>query len=82
MARLELSDAEEALFTEQLSNLLKHVEHMNRVDTTNVAPTCHVVTTQSIRQDKPHASLTQEKALSQAPEVEAGCFKVPQITEG
>lgn len=82
LARLELSPEEERLFTEQLGHILQHVESLSRVDTTGVAPTYHVVTSQTVREDKPRPSLPRAKALSQAPDVEAGCFRVPQITEG
>lgn len=82
LARLELSDAEQELMAEQLNKLIEHVQIMDRVNTEGVPPTYHMVSTQLIRADKPHTSLTQEKALSQAPDAEAGCFKVPKITEG
>jgi aspartyl-tRNA(Asn)/glutamyl-tRNA(Gln) amidotransferase subunit C len=83
LARLGLSEAEKEAFTEQLSRILEHVEMLNRLDTRDVPPTYHAVALQNVlREDKPHPSLDREKVLSQAPEAEAGCFKVPKITEG
>lgn len=83
LARLSLSEEEKGAFTEQLSRILEHVESLNRLDTTDVPPTYHAVALQNVlREDKPHTSLDREKVLAQAPEAEAGCFKVPKITEG
>ncbi len=83
LARLSLSDAETQAFTEQLSRILKHVESLNRLDTREVSPTYHAVALQNVlREDQPHQSLDRAKVLSQAPDAEAGCFKVPKITEG
>lgn len=83
LARLGLSEVETEAFTEQLSRILEHVESLNRLDTSNVLPTYNAVALQNVlREDKPHQSLDREKVLSQAPAAEAGCFKVPKITEG
>lgn len=83
LARLGLTEAEKDAFTEQLSRILEHVESMDRLNTDNVPPTYHAVALQNVlRPDKPHESLNREKVLSEAPEAEAGCFKVPKITEG
>lgn len=83
LARLGLSEAEKEAFTVQLSRILEHVESLNRLETGDVPPTYHAVALQNVlREDKPHQSLDREKVLSQAPDAEAGCFKVPKITEG
>lgn len=83
LARLELSDTEETLFTEQLNRLIEYVDEMSEVDTDGVSPMYHPLAgAQTFREDKPQASLPQEKVLSQAPDAEAGCFRVPKITEG
>lgn len=83
LARLGLSEEEKEAFTEQLSRILDHVESLNRLDTKDVPPTYHAVALQNVlREDKPHQSLNREKVLGQAPKAEAGCFKVPKITEG
>ncbi len=83
LARLGLSEEEKEAFTQQLSRILEHVEMLNKLDTRDVPPTYHAVALQNVlREDKPHQSLDREKVLSQAPEAENGCFKVPKITEG
>ncbi|MFZ5816042.1 MAG: Asp-tRNA(Asn)/Glu-tRNA(Gln) amidotransferase subunit GatC [Bacillota bacterium] len=83
LARLSLTEAEMETYTEQLSRILEHVESLNRLDTADVPPTYHAVALQNVlREDKPHVSLDRAKVLDQAPQTEAGCFKVPKITEG
>lgn len=83
LARLGLSAEEKEALTGQLSRILDHVAQLNRLNTSQVAPTFHVLPLQNIfRADEPHRSLPPEAALANAPEAEAGCFKVPKITEG
>ena len=83
LARLSLSEEEKAAFTVQLSRILEHVARMNQLDVAGVPPTYHVTPLQNVlRPDKPQPSLARETVLAQAPQAEAGCFKVPKITEG
>lgn len=83
LARLSLTEAEVESFTQQLSRILDHVEQLNQVQTQDVPPTYLAVSLQNVlREDKPHQSLERAKLLGQAPDSEAGCFKVPKITEG
>jgi len=83
LARLTLSEAEIEAFTPQMSRILEHVESLSKLDTSNVPPTYHAVQLQNVlREDEPQTSLDRETVLSQAPDSEAGCFKVPKITEG
>ncbi|HWR72611.1 MAG TPA: Asp-tRNA(Asn)/Glu-tRNA(Gln) amidotransferase subunit GatC [Nitrospirota bacterium] len=82
LARLELSEQESGKLTDQLSNILTYVEKLNELDTTGVEPTAHVLDIRNVmREDVPAASLTQERALANAPEKAAGHYKVPKIIE-
>ncbi len=82
LARLELSDQEKEMLTDQLSNILTYVEKLNELDTKNVAPTSHVLDiTNIMRDDAPGQSLPQDRALANAPEKAAGHYKVPRIIE-
>ena len=82
LARLELSDLEKEKLTDQLSNILTYVEKLNELDTRDVEPTSHVLDINNvIRDDRPGVSLSQEKALANAPEKAAGHYKVPRIIE-
>ena len=43
LARLELTEEEKELYTKQLGDVLKYVEQMNEVDTSNVKPMTQVI---------------------------------------
>jgi aspartyl-tRNA(Asn)/glutamyl-tRNA(Gln) amidotransferase subunit C len=82
LARLELSDQEEDKLTDQLSGILTYVEKLNELDTQGVAPTSHVLDINNVmRDDVVTESLTQERALANAPDKAAGHYKVPKIIE-
>ncbi len=82
LARLEITEAEKEAFTKQLSDILTYVEQLKTWDTRGVEPTATVLDqTNVFREDKVRACLPAEKALANAPESEAGFFKVPRILE-
>jgi aspartyl-tRNA(Asn)/glutamyl-tRNA(Gln) amidotransferase subunit C len=82
LARLELSEQEKEKLTDQLSNILTYVEKLNELDTAGVEPTAHVLDIENVmREDVAGESLTQEKALANAPEKSAGHYRVPKIIE-
>ena len=82
LARLELSEQEKEMFANQLSNILTYVEKLNELDATGVEPTSHVLDISNVmRDDVASESLTQERALANAPEKAAGHYKVPKIIE-
>jgi aspartyl-tRNA(Asn)/glutamyl-tRNA(Gln) amidotransferase subunit C len=82
LGRLELAEQEKTNLTDQLSNILTYVEKLNELDTKGVTPTSHVLDISNVmREDVPHESLSQDKALSNAPEKAAGHYKVPKIIE-
>ena len=80
LARLELNDAEKEKFTKQLGDVLKYVEQMNEVDTTNVKPMAHAFDIVNVmREDKVVSEIARDELLKNAPEEENGFFKVPKI---
>jgi len=80
LARLELTEAEKEKFTKQLGDVLKYVEQMNEVDTTNVKPMAHAFDIVNVmREDKVVNEVSREALLKNAPEEENGFFKVPKI---
>jgi aspartyl-tRNA(Asn)/glutamyl-tRNA(Gln) amidotransferase subunit C len=82
LARLAISEEEKVVFGKQLSSILTYVETLNRVDTTDVEPTSHVIPMQNVlREDSVRPSLSSEAALANAPDSDAGCFRVPKIIE-
>jgi aspartyl-tRNA(Asn)/glutamyl-tRNA(Gln) amidotransferase subunit C len=82
LARLELSEQEKEKLMDQLSNILTYVETLNSLDTKGVEPTSHVLDLNNVmRDDVAMPSLTQERALANAPDKAAGHYKVPKIIE-
>jgi aspartyl-tRNA(Asn)/glutamyl-tRNA(Gln) amidotransferase subunit C len=82
LARLEISDAERKLYTEQLGRILGHAEELNAVETQAVPPTMHVLPLKNVwREDAVAESLPREESLSNAPDKSRGCFRVPRIIE-
>ncbi len=82
LARLQLSDQARDTFTDQLSNILTYVEQLNEPDTKGVEPTSHVLDIKNVmRDDVPGESISQDRALANAPDKAAGHYRVPKIIE-
>jgi len=78
LARLRLSDEEVERMTEELSDILGHVDRISQMDLEGVEPTSHVVALENVlRADVPRPSLPREAALANAPEPVDGAFRVP-----
>jgi aspartyl-tRNA(Asn)/glutamyl-tRNA(Gln) amidotransferase subunit C len=78
LARLELRDDEIERFTEQLSAILEAVAKVSELDLTEVVPTAHPLDLVNVwSEDDPRPCLPVDEALANAPEREAGFFKVP-----
>jgi aspartyl-tRNA(Asn)/glutamyl-tRNA(Gln) amidotransferase subunit C len=82
LARLALSDAEKALYQEQLSAILEYAERLQAVDTSAIPPTATVLPLRSVmRADEPRDSMSREDVLANAPRAEAGCFRVQAVLD-
>ena len=80
LARLELTEEEKEKFAGQLGDVLKYVEQMNEVDTSNVVPMAHAVDFVNVmREDKVNYEQTKAELMKNAPDEEDGFFKVPKI---
>ncbi len=78
LARLELTEEEKEKFTRQLGDVLKYVDQMNEVDTSNVEPLSHPIEFVNVmRDDVIHYEQTKEQLMANAPDEENGFFKVP-----
>ncbi|MFC4770032.1 Asp-tRNA(Asn)/Glu-tRNA(Gln) amidotransferase subunit GatC [Effusibacillus consociatus] len=83
LARLALNDNEMEQYTEQLNKILQHAEELQKLDLDNVEPTSHVLPIQNVmREDESRVWLTNEQALANAPDEDAGQFRVPAVMEG
>jgi aspartyl-tRNA(Asn)/glutamyl-tRNA(Gln) amidotransferase subunit C len=82
LARLELSDAELAAMTEQLSAILDYVDQLKEVPTDGVEPLAHPLDLRNVfRPDTPAPSLPVDEALANAPARTGDFFEVPAVLE-
>ena len=82
LARLSLTDTEETRLVSDLNQMLAYVAALDELDTSQVAPTAHVLPISNVfRSDEPTASLSQEAALANAPKSGHGHFRVPKVIE-
>ena len=80
LARLNISEAEEAEFTTQLNSILEYFEQLSELDTTDVPPTTRAIETSNItRTDKLTPFPNKEELLQAAPEQQGELFRVPKI---
>ena len=82
LARLDLTDDEKALYREQLSAILDYFTQLRELDTGGIPPTSSVLPLRNIlRDDEPRPGLSLEDLLRNAPDAEAGQFRVPIVLE-
>lgn len=80
LARLELESDAISIFARQMADILDYVDQLNRLDTTGIEPTFHVLPiTNVLRDDTPGSHLEREQALANAPDRDEGCFLVPIV---
>jgi aspartyl-tRNA(Asn)/glutamyl-tRNA(Gln) amidotransferase subunit C len=82
LARLALSDEEIATFGPQLGSLMTHVDALTALDLAGVPATAQVVPSRNVQREdaiRPETRLTREQALANAPQAQAGYFRVPRI---
>jgi aspartyl-tRNA(Asn)/glutamyl-tRNA(Gln) amidotransferase subunit C len=78
LARLALSDEEIDRLGAQLNAILEAVGKVSELDLADVEPTAHPLELVNIwADDDPRESLSVEDALANAPDREAGFFRVP-----
>jgi aspartyl-tRNA(Asn)/glutamyl-tRNA(Gln) amidotransferase subunit C len=78
LARLALSDDEIDRLGAQLNAILEAVGKVSELDLADVEPTAHPLDLVNVwAEDEPQESLSVEDALANAPDREAGFFRVP-----
>jgi len=80
LARLNLSNKELVMMTEQLDNILSYIEKLKELDTENIEPTTHAFSiSNAFRDDIVEDSLSQQSALANCQKQDGECFVVPRI---
>jgi aspartyl-tRNA(Asn)/glutamyl-tRNA(Gln) amidotransferase subunit C len=82
LARIDVTDKEVALFTEQLGLIVESVATVKAAVAGDVPATSHPIPMANVfREDVVEPSLTQEQALSAAPDSADGRFRVHAILD-
>ncbi|WP_033340265.1 Asp-tRNA(Asn)/Glu-tRNA(Gln) amidotransferase subunit GatC [Catenuloplanes japonicus] len=82
LSRLAVTEQELDVFAGQLDVILQSVARIGDVAATDIPPTSHSVPlTNVFRDDVVVPGLSQEGALSGAPDAEDGRFRVPRILD-
>jgi aspartyl-tRNA(Asn)/glutamyl-tRNA(Gln) amidotransferase subunit C len=80
LAHIELTEEEEAIFTEQFNRILEYFSKIDEVDTEGMPPTYHVLDLVNVyREDEVEESLGEDEPLRNAPKKEGRFFKSPRI---
>jgi aspartyl-tRNA(Asn)/glutamyl-tRNA(Gln) amidotransferase subunit C len=80
LARIALSEDELATYGAQLQVILEHAERVQALPTEGVEPTSHPLPmVNGFREDEVGDCLEPDSFLSEAPDSEAGQFRVPRI---
>ena len=83
LARLELTEEEQATFQPQLEGIVRYVEMISKVDVEGVPPMRHGFgCVNAFREDEVRPSLATETALANAPKRVGNEFLLPKIVEG
>ncbi|MFA5858522.1 MAG: Asp-tRNA(Asn)/Glu-tRNA(Gln) amidotransferase subunit GatC [Elusimicrobiota bacterium] len=84
LGRLNLTPAEKEKMGNQIEQILEYMDNLNKLDTSKVAPTSHVMDVANVwREDKVEDKGNEAQAvLSIAPDREGDFFKVKKVIEG
>ena len=80
LARLHLSEAEADLMTTQLGNIVGFIDTLSELNTDGVEPLVHAIELQNVfAEDIVRPSLDRKDVLSNAPQADEECFRVPAV---
>jgi len=82
LAHLRLEPEEVERMRQQLSSILQYMQVLREVDTSAIPPTAQVLPLENVtRPDEVTPSMPPDEALANAPDQEAGLFRVPPVLE-
>ena len=82
LSRLEISEEEMPMFTEQFNQILEYADILEKVDTTGIEPTFSILPHSNVlREDEVNPGVSHEEAMTNAPAVHNDGFKVPRVIE-
>jgi aspartyl-tRNA(Asn)/glutamyl-tRNA(Gln) amidotransferase subunit C len=82
LARLAIAERDIPAYAKNLSSILEFVAQLDKADTTSVQPMAHPLDmTQRLREDAVTEKVERERYQENAPQVEAGLYRVPKVVE-
>ena len=83
LARIGLTEKEEEEFSKDLSNILKWMEDLKRIDVKDLQPLRNVNDIELLERDDTELAknIEQEKLLNNAPKKNGNFFTVPKVIE-
>ena len=82
LARLALTPEEKATFSQQLGDVLHHIEQLSKVDVSGVEPTAHAFAVTNVwGDDVARPGLSVDQALRNAPAQRDNMIVVPKVVE-
>lgn len=83
LARIDLTEEEAALFSQDLDKVLAYITKLESCDVMGIiGPMNHPLPAMDVmRKDVPEPGLSQEEALSNAPQQSQGQFRTPKVVE-
>lgn len=83
LARLELGEADVALYQRQLSDILAYFKKLEELDTSRIDPTSSVLPLSNVmRPDAAGEALSVEEAVANAPDSDGEQFRVRAVLAG
>lgn len=82
LARITLTEEETELFSKDLDKVLSYITTLESYDVSNIEPMNHPLPSMDVmRSDIPLPGLSQDAALSNAPQQAQGQFRTPKVVE-
>lgn len=82
LARLKIADGDISSYAGNLNNILKLVDQMDQLDTSEVKPMAHPFDNSTrLRTDTVSEADQRDALLALAPETESGLYLVPKVIE-
>ncbi len=82
LARIALTAEEKQVFSQQLGDVLHHIEQLSKVDVSGIEPTAHAFAVQNVwADDVARPGLAVADALRNAPAKRDNMIVVPKVVE-
>ena len=82
LARLEFEGDKKEAIREDMEKIISFIEKLQEIDTENVEPLIFMTNeVNSLREDDPIVSLTQDQVLKNAPKKDSDYFRIPKVLD-